>query len=189
MDKIKCKICGHVFDKDSLHYLEGSKQYLCNNCFERYKMWPMYEKLNEEINKVARPTWTETYFNVAKVIAKRSEDPRTKVGAVLVKNGVIVGTGYNGAPRNFKGKFNWNSEEKYDYVIHAELNAISNAQSVGVSVVGADIYLTLSPCHDCIKLLIQNQIKRVFYLKEYKDIELTQKIADNSDIELIKWTL
>ena len=80
-------------------------------------MWPMYEKLNEEINKVARPTWQEMYFEIAKVVAKRSEDPHTKVGAVIVKNGVVVGTGYNGAPRNYRGKFNWNSEEKYDYVI------------------------------------------------------------------------
>ena len=187
---MKCKICGQESNnKESMNYLEGSGYYLCNNCYEKYKMYPMYEKINDELNTIARPTWEDMYFEIAKVVSKRSEDPHTKVGAVIVKNGVVVGTGYNGAPRNYRGSFNWNSEEKYDYVIHAELNAISNAQSVGVSVVGADIYLTLSPCHDCIKLLIQNQIKRVFYLKEYKDIELTKKIADNSDIELIKWTL
>lgn len=131
-----------------------------------------------------RPTWQETYFAVAKTIAQRSLDPHTKVGAVIVKDGVIVGTGYNGAPRGFQYRFDWYSEEKYNYVIHAEMNAIANAQAVGVSVVGADIYLTLSPCHDCIKLLIQNQIKNVYYLEEYKDIELTKKIADYSNINL-----
>lgn len=131
-----------------------------------------------------RPTWQKTYFDVAKVISQRSLDPHTKVGAVIVKNGVIVGTGYNGTPRGFKLRFNWYTEEKYQYVIHAEMNAIANAQAVGVSVVDADIYLTLSPCHECIKLLIQNQIKNVYYLEEYKDIELTKKIAENSNIIL-----
>lgn len=131
-----------------------------------------------------RPTWQKTYFDIAKTIAQRSLDPHTKVGAVIVKDGVVVGTGYNGAPRGFKLRFDWYSEEKYQYVIHAEMNAIANAQAVGVSVVGADIYLTLSPCHDCIKLLIQNQIKNVYYLNEYKDIELTKKIAENANINL-----
>jgi len=131
-----------------------------------------------------RPSWTQTYFDVAKVIAQRSSDPHTKVGAVIVKNGVIVGTGYNGTPRGFKYRFDWYSDEKYKYVIHAEMNAIANAQAVGVSVVGADVYLTLSPCHDCIKLLIQNQIKNVYYLDEYRDIELSKQIAENADINL-----
>lgn len=181
---MKCKICGHEFKEENMISLEEGS--FCPYCFERYILEPKLERI--KTNKESRPTWEEMYFEVAKVVAKRSKDPHTKVGAVLVKNGVIVGTGYNGAPRNYRGKFNWNSEEKYNYVIHAEMNAVSNAQSVGVSVVGADIYLTLSPCHDCIKLLIQNQIKRVFYLEEYKDIELTKEIASNSDIELIKWT-
>lgn len=186
MNMKNCKICGHSFNEENMILLE--KGAICPYCFERYIIEPKLENMRQS-NTIARPTWEEMYFEIAKVVSKRSEDPKTKVGAVIVKNGVIVGTGYNGAPRNYKGSFDWNSEEKYDYVIHAELNAISNAQSVGVSVVGADIYLTMSPCHDCIKLLIQNQIKRVFYLAEYKDIELTRKIADNSDIELIKWTL
>lgn len=147
--------------------------------------WQSDEEYRQAMyDEYKRPTWEETYFNVAKTIAQRSQDPHTKVGAVIVKDGVIVGTGYNGAPRGFKYRFDWYSNEKYDYVIHAEMNAIANAQSVGVSVVGCDIYLTLSPCHDCIKLLIQNQIKNVYYLEEYKDIELTKKIADNSNIKL-----
>ena len=139
---------------------------------------------NEQKQLEDRPSWQRTYFDIAKIVSKRSLDPHTKVGAVIVKNGVVVGTGYNGAPRGFKLRFNWYSEEKYLYVIHAELNAIANAQASGVSVVGADIYLTLSPCHDCIKLLIQNQIANVYYLDEYKDIELTKKIAENANINL-----
>lgn len=129
-------------------------------------------------------SWKDLYFDIAKCSSKRSKDPHTKVGACLVKEGCVVGIGYNGTPRKFLYNFNWNTEEKYDYVIHAEMNAIANAQSVGVSVVDADIYITLSPCKECIKLLIQNRIKNVYYLDEYKDIELVKKIAGYSNINL-----
>lgn len=140
---------------------------------------------NEEYN---RPSWQETFINVAKVISKRSKDPRTKVGCVIVKNNCIVGTGYNGDPRNFRYKFHWDTEEKYDYVVHAELNAIANSvyTNGGSAIKDSEIYLTLSPCSTCIKTLIQFGIKKVYYLKEYKDFELTKKIADNADIQLIK---
>lgn len=133
-----------------------------------------------------RISWGEMFFEIAKIVAKRSKDPKTKVGAVLVKDNCIIGVGYNGDPRNFEYDFDWSSSEKYDYVIHAELNAISNATRIGAKVYGADIYLTLSPCHDCIKLLIQNGIRNVYYLEEYKDIELTKKIASYSKLNLIK---
>lgn len=133
-----------------------------------------------------RISWEGMFFKIAKIVAMRSKDPHTKVGAVLVKDKCVIGIGYNGDPRNFNYNFDWHSSEKYNYVIHAELNAISNATRMGVNVNGADIYLTLSPCHDCIKLLIQNGIKNVYYLEEYKDIELTKKIAQYSTINLIK---
>lgn len=138
---------------------------------------------NERYN---RPSWKETFFEIAKVIAKRSKDPHTKVGAVLVKDGHILGVGYNGEPRNFTYEFDWNTPEKYDYVIHAELNAIANACAIGANVSGADIYLTLSPCHECMKLLIQHQIKTVYYLEEYRDIKRTKIMAEHSNVRLVK---
>lgn len=135
-----------------------------------------------------RPSWQKTFIEVAKVIAKRSKDPRTKVGAVLVKNNCIIATGYNGDPRNFKYNFNWNTEEKYDYVIHAEQNAIYNSIYIGSSnsIKDSEIYLTLSPCNKCMLMLVQAGIKKVYYLNKYKDFELTKKIANNADIELIE---
>ena len=132
-----------------------------------------------------RPTWQDTFIEVAKVISKRSKDPRTKVGAVLVKNNCIIGTGYNGDPRNFKYEFNWETEEKYDYVIHAEMNAIANACYNGCEVKDSEIYVTLSPCNKCILLLTQFGVKRVYFLEKYKDFELTRKIAENAGIILI----
>ena len=134
-----------------------------------------------------RFSWKKMFVEIAKVVAQRSADPHTQVGAVLVKNNCVIGVGYNGEPKGFHFDFDWNSQEKYPYVIHAEMNAISNANRNGVDCNGADIYLTLSPCHDCIKLLIQHGIKNVYYLKEYKDIDLTKKIVENTDgIRLIK---
>ena len=133
-----------------------------------------------------RPSWKDTFIEVAKVIAKRSKDPHTKVGAVLVKNNCIIGTGYNGDPRKFRYKFNWNTPEKYDYVIHAEMNALANASYNGCDIKDSEIYLTLSPCNHCILQLIQFGVKAVYYLTEYKDFKLTKKIAKNSNIKLIK---
>ena len=134
-----------------------------------------------------RYSWKKMFVEIAKVVAQRSADPHTQVGAVLVKNNCVIGVGYNGEPKGFHFDFDWNSPEKYPYVIHAEMNAISNANRNGVDCNGADIYLTLSPCHDCIKLLIQHGIKNVYYLKEYKDIDLTKKIVENADgIQLTK---
>lgn len=141
-----------------------------------------------ENEKYNRPSWQQTFMDVARVIARRSKDPHTKVGAVLVKDKCIIGTGYNGDPRNFQYEFDWSTPEKYDYVIHAEMNAIANAvyNGAGNAIKGSDIYLTLSPCNHCILQLIQFGVKRVFYSTEYKDFELTKKIADNADIQLIK---
>lgn len=135
-----------------------------------------------------RPSWAETFVAVAKDVARRSKDPHTKVGAVLVKNNCILATGYNGDPRGFSYAFDWSTEEKYDYVIHAEMNAIANAvyNGAGNSIKGSEIYLTLSPCHHCILQLIQFGVAKVHYLKEYKDFELTKKIADHSEIILEK---
>ena len=134
-----------------------------------------------------RYSWKKMFVEIAKVVAQRSADPHTQVGAVLVKNNCVIGVGYNGEPKGFHFDFDWNSPEKYPYVIHAEMNAISNANRNGVDCNGADIYLTLSPCHDCIKLLIQHGIKNVYYLKEYKDIDLTKRVVENTDgIQLTK---
>jgi len=135
-----------------------------------------------------RPSWKKTFIEVAKVVAKRSRDPRTKVGSVLVKNNCILATGYNGDPRNFRYRFNWYTKEKYDYVIHSEINCIANAvyNGAGNAIKDSEIYLTLSPCNKCILQLIQFGVKKVYYLDKYKDFELTKKIADNADIELIQ---
>lgn len=173
--------------EDAKHYMndiESFTTYLNNF----YKEMEQIDRENEIAqHQKSRPTWDEMYMEIAEVVAKRSKDPHTKVGAVIVKDNHILGIGYNAEPRGFSYNFDWNSSEKYDYVIHAELNAIANATFFGNSIVGSIIYLTLSPCHECMKLLIQYGIETVYYKEKYKDFELSEKMAKHSKIKLIQY--
>lgn len=94
---------------------------------------------------------------------------RKKVGAIIVKNGMIISDGFNGTPTGFDN--HCEDEEGYTkwYVLHAEANAILKVAKSTNSCEGATLYLTLSPCKDCAKLIHQSGIKRLVYVKEYKD--------------------
>lgn len=94
---------------------------------------------------------------------------RKKVGAIIVKNGMIISDGFNGTPTGFDNRCE--DEEGYTkwYVLHAEANAILKVAKSTNSCEGATLYLTLSPCKDCAKLIHQSGIKRLVYIKEYKD--------------------
>lgn len=109
-----------------------------------------------------------TFVNIATEIAKLSHCVRSKVGAVIVNNGNIISFGYNGTPAGMD-----NCCEKdgvtLPFVIHGESNAILKAAKSGYAVEGATLYVTLSPCQDCCKLIIQSGIKRVVYKDEYRD--------------------
>lgn len=113
-----------------------------------------------------RLSWDEYFMGTAQMVSMRSEDPKTKVGCVLVKDNKIIGTGYNGFPRSID--FWWQGEgieSKSLYVVHAEANAILNTT---VKPEGAIAYVTLFPCNECAKLLIQAGIKKVIYLEDSK---------------------
>lgn len=133
-----------------------------------------------------RLSWQELFYGIALLSSKRSEDPHTKVGACLVKNNCVLGIGYNGAPRNFKGSFDWSTEEKYTYVVHAEMNCLMNASTIQANFVGGSLYLTLSPCHDCMKMIAQYQIAVVYFTNKYKDFDTTVKIARACGVKLIE---
>jgi dCMP deaminase len=112
-------------------------------------------------------SWDECFLRMAHLIAERSKDPSTQVGAVIVdKNNVVVGLGYNGFPRGIENsEFPWGREgsledTKYAYICHAEENAVYNANT---STRGCKIYGTLFPCNECAKMLIQNGITEVIY--------------------------
>ncbi len=112
-------------------------------------------------------TWDQYFMGVAKLSALRSKDPKTQVGACIINNDLrIVGIGYNGFPKGCEdSQFPWESkgafgETKYPYVVHAEANAILNATSYLKDTI---IYVTLFPCNECAKLIIQSGIKEVVF--------------------------
>ena len=94
---------------------------------------------------------------------------RKKVGAIIVKNGMIISDGFNGTPTGFDN--HCEDEDGYTkwYVLHAEANAILKVAKSTNSCEGATLYLTLSPCKECAKLIHQSGIKRLVFIKEYKD--------------------
>ncbi|XP_061704592.1 deoxycytidylate deaminase-like isoform X2 [Cydia pomonella] len=101
---------------------------------------------------------------IALLTAKRSPDPDMGVGACIADaDGNVVGIGYNRHPYGCEG-LSWDKKEKHKYVCHAELNAILNKNSVDVK--GCSIYVTLLPCNECAKIIIQSRIKEVVYLNE-----------------------
>ena len=112
----------------------------------------------------------EVYINVAKQISTLSHCVRSKVGAVLVKEGNIIAFGYNGTP---SGMDNCCEQDNVTlpHVIHAEVNAVLKAARTGAAVEGSTLYLTLSPCLDCSKLILQAGIKRVVYLETYRNLD------------------
>lgn len=113
----------------------------------------------------------KSYLNMALVWAKNSYCKRRQVGALIVKDRMIISDGYNGTPSGFE---NICEDEDYltkPYVLHAEANAITKVAKSNNSSEGATLYVTDSPCMECSKLIIQSGIKRVVYAREYRITE------------------
>ena len=133
------------------------------------------------------------FINIATEIATASKCVSKNVGAVIVKNGRILSTGYNGTPPGYTNCCDhWNGEytsEHHEwsktYEIHAEMNALIWAAREGISVKDATIYVTLEPCSDCSKNIIASGIKRIVYDKSYEHTNseiVTKFIKDNGVI-------
>ena len=124
----------------------------------------------------------KTFINIAKEIGSLSYCTRSKVGAVLVKDGNVISFGYNGTPAGMDNSCEENNVTK-DEVIHAEMNAILKAAKSGNAVDGSTLYLSLSPCKICCKLIIQSGIKRVVYLEEYRDLSPIEFLSKFIEVE------
>lgn len=114
-------------------------------------------------------SWDEYFMGVAMLAAGRSKDPNTQVGACIVSpENIIISTGYNGMPKGCSDdEFPWErtgEETKYPFVVHAELNAILNAN--GRDLRGSRLYVALFPCNECAKAIIQSGVKEVLYLSD-----------------------
>lgn len=130
----------------------------------------------------AQINWDEYFMGMAKLSALRSKDPNTKVGACIVdENHKVVSNGYNGMPRGIdESKISWNKGEgldsKYLYVCHAEFNAILNTRD-GSQLKGCTLYVTLFPCNECTKAIIQTGIKEIVYCSDKYHDSVTSKAS------------
>ena len=113
--------------------------------------------------------YDEAYLRMAKEWGKLSYCKRKQVGAIIVKDRMIISDGYNGTPTGFENVCEDDQGDTKWYVLHAEANAILKVAASTQSCEGATLYITLSPCRDCSKLIHQSGIKRVVYQKAYKD--------------------
>ena len=123
----------------------------------------------EEKNIDKQERYDKAYLRMAKTWADLSHCSRKKVGAIIVKDGMIISDGYNGTPAGFDNCCETDEGETLWYVLHAEANAILKVAKSTNNCGGATLYLTLSPCKDCSKLVLQAGIRRVVFINKYKD--------------------
>lgn len=136
-------------------------------------------------------TWDEYFMGLANISAMRSKDPSTKVGACIIDDSRrVVSLGYNGFPNDCKDHdFPWNregdySETKYPFVVHAELNAILNSR---IPLKGCTLYVSLFPCNECAKAIIQSGIRKIVYeCDKYADtdsVKASKRMLEAANVE------
>ena len=108
------------------------------------------------------------YLRMARIWAENSYCTRRKVGALIVKDKMIISDGYNGTPAGFENVCELDDGTTKPYVLHAEANAITKIAKSGNNSEGATLYVTTSPCMECSKLIIQSGIRRVVYSESYR---------------------
>ncbi|MBQ5403162.1 MAG: dCMP deaminase family protein [Bacteroidales bacterium] len=124
------------------------------------------------------------YLRMARIWAENSYCTRRKVGALLVKDKMIISDGYNGTPSGFENVCELEDGTTKPYVLHAEANAITKVAKSGNSSLGATLYVTASPCLECAKLIIQSGIKRVVYSEKYR-LDDGLKLLERANIETV----
>ncbi len=153
--------------------------------------------LSATTEKPPRIGWQEYFMRVAHLISQRATCERAHIGAVIVRDNNILATGYNGSPSGlphcdgptcliYKSTHpDGTVEENCMRTIHAEINAIAQAAKHGTSIKDAEIYITASPCINCLKVLINVGIKTIYYDKPYK-IETISELLRLSGVRLIQ---
>ena len=130
----------------------------------------------------------KSYIKMARLWAENSYCERRKVGAILVKDRMIISDGYNGTPAGFENICEDEDGNTKPYVLHAEANAITKVAKSNNSSEGATLYITDSPCIECAKLIIQSGIKRVVYSRDYRitdGIDLLKRAG--VELDFIPW--
>ena len=141
--------------------------------------------MNLKEEKQAR--YDRAYLRLALNWALLSHCNRKKVGAIIVKDRMIISDGYNGTPSGFPNVCENASGETHWYVLHAEANAILKVAKSTNNTEGSTLYLTHSPCKDCSKLILQSGIKRLVFIEAYKDSSGLE-FLQNAGVEIIQIT-
>jgi dCMP deaminase len=131
-------------------------------------------------------SWNEYHMKLAEIIKLRSPDPNRKVGAVLVSllDNHIISTGYNGLVSGSNDQIDWSNRELVkSLVIHAETNCLLHCRNLTNEPL--KMYITTSPCKECIKLIATLNIKEIYYKIQYTDITLVKDICEFYDIKLL----
>jgi dCMP deaminase len=136
------------------------------------------------MKKTKQEKYDKAYLRMAQEWGKLSYCERRQVGAIVVKDRMIISDGYNGTPTGFENICEDDDGYTKWYVLHAEANALSKVASSTQSSEGATLYITLSPCKECSKLIHQSGIKRVVYQIAYKD-DSGLKFLNKAGIELV----
>jgi len=128
-------------------------------------------------------SWEELFTNMTYLVATKSHDPRTKIGAVITtQDHMILSIGYNGLPRGVEYNSDvLNSTEKYKVMCHAEENAILNASRAATSLINSRLYVNLTPCNNCARMIIQSGIQEVYIHANGQDMyeKSSDKVGHN----------
>lgn len=149
----------------------------------------------EDFKEYLPPSWDEYFMTMVYLVAKKSKDPSSKLGAVLVKDNRVIGSGYNGFPigvNDLLERYN-NRELKYKFVVHAEHNAILSCARFGISSMGSVLYTQGIPCQECTKAIVQGGIEKVIIHKQWPDmkhskwqesVEISKQMLKETEIQL-----
>lgn len=129
--------------------------------------------------------YDKAYLRMAQTWGELSHCKRKQVGAIIVKDGMIISDGYNGTPAGFDNCCENEAGETHWFVLHAEANAILKVAKSTNNCVGATLYLTLSPCKDCSKLILQAGITRLVFISGYKD-STGVDFLQNAGVEVVQ---
>jgi len=137
-------------------------------------------------NPEKQKRYDRAYLRVASEWSQLSHCVRKQVGAIIVRDGQIIADGYNGTPSGFENTCETENGETKWYVLHAETNAIMKVARSTNSAINSTLYLTMSPCKDCSKLVHQAGIKRVVYLDRYKDTSGLE-LLEQAGVEVVQF--
>lgn len=140
--------------------------------------------------KRTRPSWNEYFLKIAELVSTRATCPRLHVGAVLVRNRMVISAGYNGSPRKTDQCDEVGCRIINGHcvrVVHAEANAVIQAAYHGISTKGSILYTRYLPCEDCTKVLINAGIEKIVYREVYKNIDqsFAKELLKQAGVKLV----